>query len=60
MHGEGKETPEMEAREHSPAFLKKAARKAGRKGGRKGKGKRGRGRKGGKRGKTSRSGRGRY
>ena len=40
MHDEKRETAEMEAREHGPAFLKKAARMAGKK---RGKG-RGRGR----------------
>lgn len=31
MHSEKRETPEMEAREHSKGFLKKAMRKAGKK-----------------------------
>lgn len=34
-HSEKGETAAMEAREHSPAFLKKAAKKASRKRGRK-------------------------
>ena len=36
-HKEAGETPESEAKEHSPSFLKKAARKAKRKGKRGGK-----------------------
>lgn len=34
-HSEKRETPEMEAKEHSPKFLRSAARKASRKRGKK-------------------------
>lgn len=50
---ESEETPEMEARSHSPAFLKKAARLT-KKGGKKSAGKRGKKSKKSKRGKSKR------